>query len=295
MPAPVVSIDENGDDTKTWEEMTPDERNASAQKMAVYAAMVDRIDWNVGRVVQYLKETDQYDNTAILFMSDNGAEGAQFEAWPMTAGGDMDAHVAKYHDNSLRNIGAYNSFVWYGSRWASASTAPGLLYKMFTSEGGIRVPLIMRYPSLAKPNSIDHSFTTCMDIMPTILDLCGVSHPGKRYKGRSVAPMMGCTWVPHLQNAEKPIHDQDHVTGWELFGRRAVRQGGFKALYIPKPFGAEKWQLFNILDDPGETEDLAEKMPEKMKNMICLYGDYCKANGVITQSGNSRDQWNEKL
>lgn len=295
VPAPVISIDENGDDTKIWEEMTPQERAVSARTMEAYAGMVDRIDWNIGRLVQFLKETNQYDNTVIMFMSDNGAEGAQFEAWPITAGGDMEAHVARYHNNEISNIGAYDSFVWYGSRWASASTAPGLLYKMFTSEGGIRVPFILRYPALAKAGAIDHSFSTCMDVLPTILDMCGIKHPGTQYKGRSIAPVIGQTWVPYLQGKAKEIHGTDHVTGWELFGRRAIRKGGVKAIYIPKPFGPERWQLFNILDDPGETDDLAEKQPELLKEMIDLYGEYCKTNGVINQSGSSRAQWSRNM
>lgn len=228
-------------------------------------------------------------------MSDNGAEGAQFEAWPITAGGDMKAHVARYHNNNLDNIGARDSFVWYGSRWASASTAPGLLYKMFTSEGGIRVPFILRYPKLINAGTIDHSFATCMDILPTILDICSVHQPGKMYKGRSIAPVTGASWLPYLQGQKKEIHGVDHTTGWELFGRRAIRKGGMKAIFIPKPFGPEKWQLFNVLDDPGETNDLAEQQPDIMREMVGLYDEYCQKNGVIAQDGASRGKWNESI
>ncbi|KAH8892791.1 arylsulfatase [Thozetella sp. PMI_491] len=295
VPAPVISKAEDGEDTKHWDELTADEKTASARKMEVYAGMVDRIDFNVGRVIEHLKATGQYDSTIVMFFSDNGAEGAQFEAAPLTAGGDMESHVKKYHDNSLENMGAHNSFIWYGARWASASTAPGLLYKMFTSEGGIRVPFIIRYPELVKKGGIDHSFSTVMDIMPTVLDICGVKHPGTTYEGREVAPVAGATWLPYLKGDTAEIHAIDHVTGWELFGRRAVRQGGWKALYIPKPYGPEKWQLFNILDDPGETKDLAEELPEKMSHMVALYEEYCKVNGVINQSGASRAKWSDTI
>lgn len=297
IPASVISKDEDGNDTKTWEELTPEERAISARKMEAYAGMVDRIDQNIGRIISHLEQTHQLDNTIVMFFSDNGAEGAQFEAWPLTAGGNMDEHVAKYHNNSVENIGAYDSFAWYGSRWASASTAPGLLYKMFTSEGGIRVPFVMRYPNLitTQASSTDHSFCTVMDIMPTLLDLCDIPQPGTTYSDHPIAPIAGKSWLPYLTGNSSEIHGVDHVTGWELFGRRAVRQGSWKALYIPKPFGPERWQLFNILDDPGETADLAEKIPEKMKGMIKLYEEYCKENGVITQSGASRAQWSDKM
>lgn len=297
VPAPVIAKDEDGSDSKRWEDMTEEEQKISARKMEAYAGMVDRIDWNVGRLVEYLKSTGELDNTILMFFSDNGAEGAQFEAWPTTAGGDIEAHIRKYYDNAIPNIGAYNSWVWYGARWASASTAPGLLYKMYTSEGGIRVPFVLRYPGLHKVSGggIDNSFSIVMDIMPTILDLCNIQHPGTTYKGREVAAVAGKSWKPYLQGLEHQIHGEDHVTGWELFGRRAIRQGQWKGLFIPEPFGPEKWQLFNVLDDPGETNDLAQQNPEKMQQMIELYAAYCHKNGVIDQSPESRSGWNENL
>ena len=290
--APVISKGEDGLDTKTWDDLTTVEKREFSRKMEAYAGMVDRIDENIGRVVQYLKDIGQYDNTIVMFMSDNGAEGAQYEYAPLTSGGDMGAYCQKYHDNSLENIGRHDSFVWYGARWASASTAPGLLYKMFTSEGGIRVPFIARYPGAFPTGVIEHSFSTVMDIMPTVLDICGVKHPGTSFRGRNIEPMSGTTWVPYLSGQTSAIHSEDHVTGWELFGRRAIRQGPWKGLFIPKPHGPERWQLFNLLEDPGETEDHAQEMPEKMRQMIDLYEDYCKINGVVNQSGASRSNWN---
>lgn len=307
----MISIDENGEETKSWDQMSTEERRFSSRKMEVYAGMVDRMDWNIGRVLDHLRATGQLDDTVVMFMSDNGAEGAMFEAFPSTVGGDMDAYVAQYHDNSYDNMGAYDSFVWYGSRWACASTAPGMLYKMFTSEGGIRVPFVMRYPKMFEAaakgkdkakarvelglGAIDHSFATVMDIMPTILDYCGVAHPGTTYQGREIAEMAGRSWRAYFAGSDKEIHGADHVTGWELFGRRAVRQGAFKALFIPKPFGPEKWQLFNVLDDPGETKDLAGEMPDRLGEMIELYRDYCSQNGVINRSAESRNQWSGKV
>lgn len=295
VPSPVVSKDEDGNDTKTWEQLTPQEREESARKMEAYAGMVDRIDHNVGRVVEYLQGIGELDNTVIMFFSDNGAEGAQFEAWPLTAGGNMDSYIKQYHNNSIENIGAKDSFAWYGSRWASASTAPGLLYKMFTSEGGIRVPFVIRYPKLIQQPGIDHSFCTVMDIMPTLLELAGVPQPGTTYNGREVAPIAGKSWIPHLSGQTEEIHDVDHVTGWELFGRRAIRQGPWKAIYIPRPFGPERWQLFNVLADPGETNDLANEQAEKLEKLKGLYEEYCQQNGVINQDGASRANWSDTV
>lgn len=293
VPAPVISKGEDGLDTQNWDELNVDEKHEYARKMEVYAGMVDRIDENVGRVITYLKQTSQYDDTIIMFLSDNGAEGAQYEYAPLTSGGDMKTYCKKWHNNSVENMGRYDSFVWYGARWASASTAPGLLYKMFTSEGGIRVPFLARYPPLFAPNKIDDQFTTVMDVLPTLLDICGIAHPGTTYQGRPVAPVTGASWLPYLRGDRAEIHAKDHVTGWELFGRRAVRQGPWKGLFIPKPYGPERWQLFNILEDPGETNDLGDAMPKKLQAMIALYDDYCKVNGVINQSGASRSGWSD--
>ena len=106
-----------------WDDLPEHERALSARKMEVYAAMVDRMDWNVGRVIDYLKQTDQFEQTVVIFLSDNGAEGAQLEALPVF-GANLNQVIADHYDNSLDNIGRGNSYVWYGERWAQAATAP---------------------------------------------------------------------------------------------------------------------------------------------------------------------------
>lgn len=144
----------------------------------------------MGKVIDYLKSIDELDNTFITFMSDNGAEGAAYEAYPLVKGPLLE-HIRKYYDNSFDNIGAANSFVWYGPRWAQAATAPSRLYKLYTSEGGVRVPCIARYPGY--PAAIKHDFATVMDLGPTILDMAGLKHPAPTYQGREVAEMRGKT------------------------------------------------------------------------------------------------------
>ncbi|KAF5543547.1 Arylsulfatase [Fusarium phyllophilum] len=140
IPHPVTTVPS---EPAEWDQLDDQTRAASARAMEVYAGMVDRMDWNIGRVIEYLKDKKEYDNTVILFMSDNGAEGASYEAFPLVGTTIMD-HVHKYYDNSLESIGRRNSFVWYGSRWAQAATAPSRLYKMFSTEGGCRVPLVVK-------------------------------------------------------------------------------------------------------------------------------------------------------
>lgn len=273
--------------SKEWELQTDDERAISARTMEVFAAMVQRMDTGIGRVLDKLRETGELDNTFVLFMSDNGAEGLLLEAFAIMQTNIFE-HIAKYYDNSIDNIGKYNSYTWYGARWASAGTAPGRLYKAFNTEGGIRVPFILRYPPLTdalkgKNGGIDHSFGTVMDIMPTFLELAGAKHPGSTYKGREVATMRGTSWVEYLRDPEAKgrIHEDEEVTGWELFGRCAIRKGKWKAVYVPKPHGPEKWQLYDVVADSGETKDLAEEYPDKFQELMTEWETYVKQCGVL--------------
>lgn len=266
--------------TKFWENLTEAEKQFSARTMEVYAAMVDRLDQNVGRVIEYLKQTQQYDNTMIIFLSDNGAEGAQLEALPVF-GPDISAVIDKYYDNALENVGHGNSYVWYGEHWAQAATAPSRLYKAHTSEGGIRTPAFIKHQAFARQQDISHEFLTVMDVLPTVLETLQIQHPGGRYKGRQLVPLRGQSILPYLNKQQDYIHEKDHITGWELFGQKALRKGDWKALFIPAPNGPNHWQLYNLAEDAGETEDLAERYPEKLQELLADWKVYVKDNGVI--------------
>lgn len=271
--------------TRHWEKLSEQEKAISARTMEVYAAMVDRMDQNVGRVIEHLKQTDQFENTIIIFLSDNGAEGAQLEALPVF-GPDLNSVIAKYYDNRLSNIGNGNSYVWYGEHWAQAATAPSRLYKAHTSEGGIRTPAFIHYAGFEKQQQISHEFLTVMDLLPTLLDHLKVQHPGKSYKGRKLVPLRGKSILPYLQQQQGFIHSKDHVTGWELFGQKALRKGDWKALFIPAPNGPNRWQLYHLAKDAGETDDLAEKYPEKLQELLAEWQIYVDENGVVEGSFN---------
>ncbi|WZH49530.1 alkaline phosphatase-like protein [Fusarium acuminatum] len=268
-----------------WEDLTDDERAVSARKMEVYAAMVDLLDQNIGKVVDALEASGELDNTFILFMSDNGAEGSTLEAAPLLSSfktlGDL---IAAYYDNSLENIGRHDSYVWYGSRWACAATAPSRGFKGWSTEGGIRCPCLIRFPPLSVvPEAISHSFTTVMDILPTILDLAQVQHPGTSFRGRQVVVPRGRSWVNHLSSpTEYPtVHqDSNHIHGWELFGNRAIRRGNWKAVLLAKQ-GAGDWELFNVEEDPAEQHDLAKERPEMLEEMLVHWATYVAETGLV--------------
>ncbi|OAP54928.1 hypothetical protein AYL99_10628 [Fonsecaea erecta] len=273
---------------KEWTDMTREEQTISARKMEVFAAMVDVIDQNVGKMLDYLKSSGELDDTFVLFMSDNGAEGAMLEALPMMGGPKtMGGIIQKYYDNRLGNIGDKTSFVWYGPRWACAATAPSRGSKCMITEGGIRCPCLVRYPPFrAQDAAITHAFTTVMDILPTILELAQVPHPGTKFRGREVVLPRGKSWVSYLSSASGlatgSVHGEEtHVHGWELFGQRAIREGTWKAVWINKPRGKDDWELYNIAEDPAELHDLSESEPEVLKRLVDHWEVYFAETGMI--------------
>lgn len=266
-----------------WDKMTPQEQAESARKMEVYAAMVDEIDVNIGRVVEHLEATGELDNTFIIFMSDNGAEGAMLEAIPMMGSvGSIPRIINRYYDNSLENMGNADSYIWYGAEWACASMAPSRGFKTWITEGGIRCPCLIRYPSFAKSGSHTDAFATVMDVLPTVLDLAQVPLPGKVFRGREVVPVRGGSWVPHLQDAAPAFHDEEkEITGWELFGLRAIREGYWKALYMNAPRGKDRWELYDLKNDPGEVNDLAEEKADVLERMVAHWEVYYAETGMF--------------
>ncbi|KAI0178659.1 alkaline phosphatase-like protein [Hypoxylon sp. FL1284] len=281
-PHPVVA-----EETKQWNEMSAEERANSCRAMECFAGMVECIDANVGKVTDYLEEIGELDNTFICFLSDNGAEGAAYEAYPIVKSTVLQ-HLQKYYNNHIDNLGNGDSFIWYGPRWAQAATAPSRLYKAYTTEGGVRVPYVMKPPARFaggfEAGGVTHQFATVMDLAPTILDMAGVAHPAPTYQGREVVPMRGKSMVPYLEKKAESIHDKDFINGWETCGRAACRKGDWKIVFIPKPKGPERWQLYNLARDPGEVHDLAEKEPERLAELVKLWDQYVLETGVVPLS-----------
>lgn len=178
-------------------------------------------------------------------------------------GASLQEHLKNYYHNDMENVGNFDSFVWYGPLWAQAATAPSRLYKGYTTEGGVRVPCVIKYPEAcgsARTSQVSSCFATVMDIAPTILRLAGIEHPAPEYMGRQIVPMRGRSMVewfevrddlkvmgqlsahpPSMQGHTNRIHPEDFIHGWEICGRGAIRQGKWKAEFIPKPQGPEKW------------------------------------------------------
>ena len=261
---------------KAWDEMTAEERQKAARDMEVYAAMVDYMDEQIKRVFDRLREIGEYDNTLIIFLSDNGANGAMPTAYP----GQTDEFLNSF-DNSMENRGLVNSFIETGPGWAQASMTPSRMFKGFTSEGGIRSPLLVKLPGkMADAGTMNHSFIHIRDIMPTILDLAGAVH-SEEFDGREVRPMQGRSVLDLIAGRRDSPYDETCQVGYELFGLKAYFAGDWKILWMPPPFGKGDWELFNLQEDPGETNDLSELHPEKVEEMVALWEQYRKDNNVL--------------
>jgi arylsulfatase len=263
--------------------LAPAVRVMQGRKMELYASMVEYMDDQIGRVFDYLKEIGEYDNTVVVFFSDNGAEGNDLVGMVAGQPGTMGyLHAANnFAESSHNSIGRKGTFAEYGPTWAQVSMTPFRLYKGFLAEGGTRSPLIVSGPGVQGAGGINtKAILHVMDLAPTILELADVTHPAV-HDGRQILPMQGKSWAPMLSGAVQSPRNSDDWLGWELFGNRAIRQDDWKISWHYEPFGIWNWQLFNLDADPGEQYDLSEKFPEKKAQLIALWDEYVEMNGVI--------------
>jgi arylsulfatase A-like enzyme len=245
--------------------------------MEIYAAMVSDLDGYIGRVVDYLKEIGEYENTFIVFASDNGPEAGRMD---LSRG--IQQHVGRAYDHSLENLGSATSYVNYGPNWASASASPFNRHKFTAFEGGVRVPALVHHAGNVPAGTQSDAVVTIMDLLPTFLALAGAEHPGTPYRGRDVLLPQGRSLLPMLRGETDAVHPADHLFGWELFGHRGVRVGEWKLVWDQAlPPDERHWQLFDLGDDPFEQNDLSATRPEKLAEMIDGRERYEEENGVI--------------
>ena len=263
-----------------WEDLGGEEQRYSARVMEVYAAMVERLDYHLGRVIDYLKDTGQYENTMIIVMSDNGAEGN--DRMQLL---DNATWVPANFDLSYGNLGKINSYSFPGPGWGQVSSAPLRLFKAYLTEGGLRVPMIVVYDEIEARTGYNTALATIQDLAPTFLELAQTAHRGTTYKGRSVRAMTGRSLLPLLTGQTEAVYSEEEALGWELFGHRAVRRGDWKLLWADGKNGSDTWQLYNIAEDPREVVDMAASEPERLQEMIALWEDYSSNNNVILPIG----------
>ena len=242
-----------------WDRLTSSKKDSIDLKMAVYAAQITCMDRGIGNIINKLKETNQFDNTLILFLSDNGGTAER-------------AYKIK---GANGEIGTSNSWESYGLNWANVSNTPYRKYKTFMQEGGIITPLIASFPNVIKENRIDKSsIGSIRDIMPTVLDLAGIEYP-KTFNGKNLRQIDGESLMPIFKNT---INATERTLFFEHAGNRGAREGDWKLVSI---YPADKWELYNLKTDPTEINNLSLKYPKKVEHLDKLYNEWAQNSGVL--------------
>ena len=272
------------DRVSAWDDLSDEEKRISSRKMEIYATMVDIMDENVGRLIDHLKQTGDYDNTYIMFFSDNGAEGA-----PRNPGANGTDWV---FDNSYENMGKVGSHIYYDADWAQAGVGVGRYFKGFPSAGGTLAPAIIHAPNLTKKGQISDQFISVIDIAPTFLELAGIEPTTVNRYGDPIEPMQGISFADFTTGDATQVRPDDFVFGWEIFGHRAIRKGDWKLLRmssLPAEMGqraygiqdTDYWGLYDVSVDPGETNDLSDDHPEIVEELLAEWDNYMEGNGII--------------
>ena len=262
-----------------WNSLSASDKAYQARRMEVYAAMAEAMDFHIGRLIAHLKETGEYEQTVFMFLSDNGAEAS--DPYALAVGRWW---LDRHYNRDLDRLGSKGAYSVIGPNWASAASAPLSTYKFFAGEGGIRVPLIISgIPNMPKSasNKVHASLTHVKDIVPTLLELVGVQHPGTVYKGQTIYPLTGHSLMPVIAGDAIRVRGPDEIWGYELSGNKALFKGDFKLLSNLAPVGDGQWRLYNIVKDPGETQDLQLELPDLFLSMQADYAKWAKANGVL--------------
>ena len=266
-----------------WESLTPEARARSERLMETYAAMVENMDANIGRVLGALEDSGQLDNTVIVFMSDNGADGLEFEAVAPAF-----AEWTRSFDNSLDNIGQPGSFVSYGRGWAHTGEAPHRGFKGLMTEGGTRSPMLMVLPKSlaerrrARAARYSHAVTV-RDVLPTLLDLAGVSTRGRGEPKNERPPLSGKSLRAALSEPQTAVHSGEALVA-ELWDCQTVILDDWKLVRHSAPRGDGTWKLYDLARDLGETTDLSAQRPALVARLQAEYRAYARANRVVKPS-----------
>lgn len=260
-----------------WSRLSAGEQRQMAQRMAVYAGMLDNTDQQIGRLREHLRRIGELERTVFVVMSDNGADftdvsrvNLPFRAWyrwNYPAGDDA--------------MGGPGSFVHYGPYWAEVSNTPLAQIKGSPGEGGMRVPFILSLPPALKAGIADGgiapAFAWVTDVLPTLLELAGIERPAvepdrHRPSGKSL--------LPYLRGETGRVHSADEPIGFESLGAQALFRGDWKLQRMGSPYDGQ-WRLFDLRDDPTESRDLSRARPELMQQMLAEVQAYDRAHGVV--------------
>ncbi len=248
-----------------WSELSDKQQQEEAHLMAVYAAMVDRLDQNIGRLLAFLQETERMENTVIVFLSDNGAS---------TAGSMTQGKYAHPRFDPQAPVGSPNSFGGYGARWAEVSNTPFRYFKADIYEGGIASPFIAWYPGQIRQNHLVELPTHIIDIAPTLMglasDLSSTSPPDT-----ALGRMAGRSLLPLLVNSDATWEKRPYY--FEHMGNAGLIEDDWKLVR----FRNQAWKLYDLANDRSETVDLAPQHPDRLNQMRAHYETWATEHRVL--------------
>ena len=226
--------------------------------MAVYAAMVDRMDQNIGRVLEKIREIGEEDETLVLFLSDNGACAEVNHQTPDIPPGPMQ------------------SYRTYDAPWANAGDTPFRKFKRWTHEGGICTPLIVKWPKAIEADALQRAPGHVIDLMPTFCEIAGATYP-KRSGDADITPCEGKSLVTVFRGRQRRPHD---ILCWEHIGNKAVRQGDWKLVGHGDPANLKNWELYNLANARTEVHNLAHASPQRVERMAHAWQSWAKRTGL---------------
>lgn len=254
--------------TKSWDQLDQASRQREEERMEVYAAMVDRLDQGIGRVLSALDETGLAKNTVVFFLSDNGG----CTRWSENNAKEMAGFI-EY--NRGVPVGDGRGYEFVGPSWGWAQNAPFRHAKTWTYEGGLCTPMIVRWPGVVKAGAITHQQGHVIDFLPTLLQLANRPYPEKN-NGEKTPALEGRSLIPILRGGT--AEPRQVPLAWELYGNRAIRDGDWKLVW-----GASdrRWELYNLATDRSETTDLSGKYPDRSTKMAAGWEQWAKRTGVV--------------
>lgn len=283
---------------KAWSEFPADEREYLARLQETYAGFLEHTDDQIGRLVSYLEEIGQLDNTLIVLLSDNGAspEGGPTGAINLRKHMVYEPESPQVGIANLDKIGSELAYNHYPTGWAQVSNTPLKWYKKNVHGGGVRAPLIMHWPGhIADPGAMRHQYHHVIDIAPTLYDILGIDAP-EHYKGVPQLPVHGMSMTYTFADRHQPTRKQSQI--FELLGDRAIWHQGWKAVSRhPKglDFDLDEWELYHLSEDFSEIRDLAKQDPEKLRELVALWWEQAQQYGVLPLDDRDWERAAERL
>ena len=244
-----------------WQLLSDEDKAINSRLMEIYAAMTTHLDAEVGRLLDKLRDIGALDNTLVMFINDNGALGGPIFRVPANISADKNV------DNSLENLGAGNSWARMGQGWAEAANAPFRGGKGSVYEGGVRVAAFVYWGDANHTESINRQYLNNMDVMPTLLELAGMTHPAPRFDNRDVLPMRGKSFAGILRGNNSSVHEPSEVIALSSTGLHFMFRGNLKLL---KEVGSD-WELYDLAADPYERHNLSGTQPELLQELLAEF------------------------